>query len=164
MTNEKIFSDVKQFALIFIPVNWVICLVISLILFPTLGSEIGMGYLLGAMTSFLTFGLLMKNTSSSIQGGNTKASVRGRILGGNIARLLISLVVLVVAYYTDNFNFYATIAGLLVLKIILIGFVTVRFIFFKDKKVDIVQSENDQQIIDVENEEVKEEIANDITV
>ncbi len=154
MTNEKMFSDVKQFSLVFMPVNWVICLIVSVTLYFTLGEEVTYGYVLGAMTSFLTFGLLMRNTSSTLQ--PTKKSVQAKIFGSNLIRLLISLVVLAAAYYIDGVNFYATIAGLLVLKIVLIGFVSIRFIFFKDK-VETIQQVND-------NDSVKEEIIDDVTV
>lgn len=154
MTNEKMFSDVKQFSLIFIPINWLICLVVSTVLYFTLGKTVMFGYLVGYMTSFLTFGLLMKNTSNSLQ--PSKNSVRARIFGGNVVRLLISLVILAVTFYIDKFDFYASIAGLLTLKIVLIGFVALRYIFFKDKV-------GNSQLIE-EKDSVKEEIIDDVTI
>ncbi|MFI3329187.1 MAG: ATP synthase subunit I [bacterium] len=131
MTNEKIFSDVKNFAHIFLPINWLICFVISLILF-IISKEIAFGYILGALTSFLTFGLLMKNTQSSLL--PEKKSVVTKILGGYVTRMIISGAILVVAFYDARFNFYSTIAGLTVLKIVLVIFVLVRYKFFKDKE------------------------------
>lgn len=132
MTNEKIFSDVKNFALIFVPINWAIGLIVTLILFLIFGSEVAFGYALGSLTALLTFGLLMKNTTSTLLPG--KVSVRSKIFGNNIARLIISGFILCIAFYHPNFNFYSTIAGLLVLKLVLIGFVLVRYKFFKDKE------------------------------
>lgn len=150
LTNEKIFSDVKKFALIFMPINWGVFLIVTIILFTACDNEIAMGYVLGAVTSFLTFGLLMKNTSSSLQ--PKKVSVGARVFGGNISRLIISGVVLYVAFEYPEFNVWATLAGLTVLKVILIGFVLIRYIFFKDK------IDNNQQ------NEVKEAVNDDITV
>lgn len=126
------FSDVKQFSLVFIPINWLICIIVTAILYFVFSESIGLGYLLGSITSFLTFGLLMKNTQGSIQPGKT--SVKTKILGGNVVRLIISLLILYLAYELPKFNFWATLAGLLVLKTILIVFVLVRYLFFKDKE------------------------------
>ncbi len=131
LTNEKIFSDVKNFAYIFIPINWIICLAISLILF-IINKEIALGYVLGAITSFLTFGLLMKNTKSSLS--PEKTSVFTKVLGSYLTRLIISGVVLAIAFYDSRFNFYSTIAGLSVIKIVLMFFVLIRYKFFKDKE------------------------------
>ncbi len=131
MTNEKMFSDIKNFALIFVPINWLISAVVTLILYLTLGSKVGLGYLFGSMTSFLTFGLLMKNTTTLVE---QKTSLMKKAMTGNTVRLLISVCMIVVAYYIDNFDFIATIVGVMVLKIILISFVFIRYTFFKDKE------------------------------
>lgn len=131
LTNEKMFSDVKQFALIFIPINWIVCLVVSIVLYFIFGKEVVMGYVLGTATSLLNFGLLMKNTTNVIQ--PQQISVKSKIFGANIFRLLISAIVLVVSFYVSTFNFYSTIAGLLVFKLILFCFVAIRYLFFKDK-------------------------------
>lgn len=131
MTNEKIFSDVKNFAHIFIPINWLICLIVSLILF-IINSKLGTGYVLGSITSFLTFGLLMKNTHSNLL--PEKKSVVTKFMGSYAVRMLITAIVLVITFYDPRFNFYATIAGLTVLKVVLVLFVLIRYQFFKDKE------------------------------
>lgn len=145
MTNEKMFSDVKQFSLVFIPINWLICLIVSLILLITMGKEVTMGYLLGSITSFLTFGLLMKNTSNVLQ--PARVSFRSKIMGGSFVRLLVSLVILAAAFYSPNFNFIATIVGMLVLKVVLVIFVVIRYTLFKDK-VDL-NNKDKEAITDV---------------
>lgn len=129
MTNEKMFSDVKNFSYIFIPINWGICLIVTIILFICCEQEIPYGYILGSFTSYLTFGLLMKNTQSNLLPG--KVSIKAKVVGGNIVRLAISFIILLVAYYNDNFNFFATFAGLLVIKVVLVFFVIIRHIVGK---------------------------------
>ncbi len=131
MTNEKIFSDVKNFAFIFLPINWLICLIVSLILF-FINKNFALGYILGSITSFLTFGLLMKNTQSSLL--PEKKSVVTKVMGSYFIRMIISAVVLIIAFNDVRFEFFSTLAGLTVLKVVLVIFVLVRYKFFKDKE------------------------------
>lgn len=126
------FSDIKNFALVFIPINWIITGIVTLILYFSFeGNSVALGYLLGAVTSFLTFGLLMKSTSNIV---DAKVSMMKRALTGNVVRMIISITIIAVTYYVDAFNFIATIVGVMLLKIILILFVFIRYTFFKDKE------------------------------
>lgn len=133
MTNEKIFSDVKEFALVFVPINWIISFIISIVLYFTLGTEYALGYILGALTSYLTFGLLMKNTQNSYQIGQTTA--KAKVMGSYGIRTLVTFIMLLIAYNNDKFNFFATIAGVLMLKLIMCGFVFYRHVFCKEKEL-----------------------------
>lgn len=133
LTNEKIFSDVKSLGAIFIPINWLICIIVSAILYFVAESDVFMGYLLGSITSFLTFGLLMKSTSSLL---DSKTKVKSKAFTNNFVRVLLTAAVVCSTLYLDKFNFIATLAGVMVLKITLVIFVLVRYKFFKDKEDD----------------------------
>lgn len=131
LTNEKLFSDVKNFAIIFMPINWMICIIVTTILYFGFGSEYGLGYALGSITSFLTFGLLMRNTTNVL---TSKTSPIKKAFGGNFVRVLIQAIIVASTLYSDKFNFIATLVGVMVLKVVLVIFVYVRHTFFKDKE------------------------------
>ncbi len=133
LTNEKIFSDVKTLGAIFIPINWLICAIVTTILYFTMDKTVMMGYLLGSITSFLTFGLLMKSTSTLLE---QKSKVKGKAFTNNFVRVVLTAVVVCSTLYLDKFNFVATLIGVMVLKVALIIFVLVRYQFFKDKEDD----------------------------
>ncbi len=128
------FSDVKSFGLVFIPINWIVCIIVSIILYFTLGDEVAFGYALGSITSYLTFGLSMKNTSNLTA---NNSSFKKQVMTGSFVRILISAAMIAVAFYDERFNFIATIVGILVLKLLLIIFVGVRYTLFKDKEEEL---------------------------
>jgi len=121
MTNKtnQIINEVKKFGLIFMPINWVICAIVTIILFQ-LNESYGYGYLLGSITSYLTFGLHMKHSNDY---GSEKANSYMQFFTNAGVRFIISAAMLFIAFYfNDLFNFICAAIGILVIKVLLIIF------------------------------------------
>lgn len=126
MTNE-----IKKFGLIFMPINWVICITVTAILYFGFNKSWGLGYLLGSLTSYLTFGLHMKNANDY---GSKGANAYMQAFTNSGVRFLISAAMLLIAFFlNDEFNLIATFIGMMVIKVLLFVFSIIREIIIKKK-------------------------------
>ena len=108
---EKKTSEIKKFGLIFMPINWLICLIVTLILYFAVNESWGLGYLLGSLTSYLTFGLHMKSANDY---GSKQANAYMHAFTNGGVRLLVSAAILMVAFFlNDEFNLIATFIGMI---------------------------------------------------
>jgi len=103
------------------PINWGICLIVTLILlFSIKDNSYAYGYLLGSVTSYLTFSLHMKYVRDF---GNEKPNVLIRVLANFGTRSLIWIIILFIAYKFDNyFKLLTTGIGLAVINLFVIVF------------------------------------------
>ena len=113
------------------PINWLICLIVTLILYFVVNESWGLGYLLGSLTSYLTFGLHMKSVNDY---GSKQANAYMHAFTNGGVRLLVSAAILMVAFFlNDEFNLIATFIGMMVIKVLLLIFSISRGII-KNKK------------------------------
>ncbi len=114
------------------PINWVICLIVTLVLYFVVSESWGLGYLLGSLTSYLTFGLHMKDANDY---GSKSANAYMHAFTNGGVRLLISAAMLLIAFLlNDEFNLIATFIGMMVLKVLLLGFSIIREIINNKKQ------------------------------
>ena len=114
------------------PINWLICLIVTLILYFAVNESWGLGYLLGSLTSYLTFGLHMKSANDY---GSKKANAYMHAFTNGGVRLLVSAAILMVAFFlNDEFNLIATFIGMMVIKVLLLIFSISREIIKNKKK------------------------------
>ena len=121
-TKSKFAAELKRFGLIFMPINWGICLIVTITLLLVFKDDnsYALGYLLGSVTSYLTFGLHMKDVNDY---GSEKANIIMKIFTNIFTRLAITAIVLVIAYFNNTmFRFVTTAIGILVIKLFLIIF------------------------------------------
>lgn len=119
------------------PINWAICLIVTLILIFTLGRSYGLGYLLGSVTSYLTFGLHMKDVNDY---GSKNANIFMKIFTNFATRMVITGLILFISYkFNDSFNFICCAIGVCVIKFFLIIFGIIFFAKEKKKKEQIVE-------------------------
>lgn len=116
------------------PINWVICLIVTLILYFLVSHSWGLGYLLGSLTSYLTFGLHMKSVNDY---GSKSANAYMHSFTNGGVRFLVSAAMLLIAFLlNDEFNLIATFIGMMVIKVLLLGFSIIREIRNKQKGGD----------------------------
>lgn len=114
------------------PINWIICLIVTLILYFAVNESWGLGYLLGSLTSYLTFGLHMKSANDY---GSKQANAYMHAFTNGGVRLLVSAAILMVAFFlNDEFNLIATFIGMMVIKVLLLIFSISREIIKNKKK------------------------------
>lgn len=113
------------------PINWVICIIVTIILYYAVNPSWGLGYLLGSLTSYLTFGLHMKSANDY---GSKGANLYMQAFTNTGVRILISALMLLVAFMlNDEFNLIATFIGMMVIRVLLLIFSIIRELVLKNK-------------------------------
>ena len=109
-------DEIRRFAIVFMPINFGICLIVTLVLLLSFkDNSYAFGYLLGSLTSYLTFILHMRYVRDV---GNEKPNILVRLLTNFGVRSLIWIAVLFIAYKFNNyFNLYTTGIGLVVINL-----------------------------------------------
>lgn len=146
-SKSKFGSEIKRFGLIFMPINWVICLIVTLILYFSLGSPYALGYLLGSVTSYLTFGLHMKDVNDY---GSPKANIIMKIFTNFGTRMAITAVILAISYFNNEmFNFICCAIGICIIKLFLFIF---GLIFFgrqaKEEKKKLMSKKEEGSVVE----------------
>lgn len=111
-------NDIKAFSKTIIFVNLIILIVVSIVLLILGEYDWLLGYLLGSITSYITF--LMHASSAS-----TKTKTKQIAFAAGI-RILISAASLCIAFFVSFIDLIATFVGLLVIKatILIVSFIT----------------------------------------
>ena len=111
-------SAIKTFTKRVIFINLIILLVVSLVLLILGKYSYLLGYILGSITSYLTF---LMHASAAENKTHTR-----EIIGSSILRTVISAIALAISLFVSFIDMFATFIGLLVIKatILLFSFVT----------------------------------------
>lgn len=111
-------NNIKSFSKTVIVINLAILVIVSLVLLILKLYDWLIGYVLGSITSYITF--LMHANSA-----NNNSSVRHIFIGAGI-RILISAIPLAICLFVDFINIIAVFIGLVVIKltILICGFIT----------------------------------------
>jgi hypothetical protein len=111
-------NNIKSFSKSVIIINLSILVVVSIVLLILGLYSWLIGYILGSITSYITF-LMHANSASN------NSSVRHIFIGAGI-RILISAIPLALCLFVDFINIIAVFIGLIVIKvtILILGFIT----------------------------------------
>lgn len=111
-------SEIKIFSKNIIYINLIILIIVSLVILILGKYSILFGYILGALTSYITF---LMHAYAAENKTNTK-----EIIGSVVIRTLISAISLLISLFVSFIDMIATFIGLLVIKltILIYSFVT----------------------------------------
>ena len=141
--KNRHYSEIKKFGIVFTPINWVICLIVTLVLYLCVNKDWAFYYMLGSLTSFMTFALHMKEANDY---GSEKANATMRLFTNVGVRITLSGLMLAIAYFLPGKNIACLLSafiGMIVLKVVLVIFVIVTesINLAKNKKNELVVEE-----------------------
>lgn len=118
-------QEIKLFSKKVIVVNLIIFVLASILLLVLKKYSWLIGYILGSVTSYITYFMHVYHAIKFSENSGAKQSVKASML-----RTLISAISLLIAFFVDFIDIFATFIGLLIIKfsIFIIGFC------FKNKK------------------------------
>ena len=118
-------QEIKLFSKKVIVVNLIILVLASIVLLILNKYSWLIGYILGSVTSYITYFMHVNHAVKFSENSGVKQSVKASML-----RTLVSVIPLLIAFFVDFIDIFATFIGLLIIKfsILIIGFC------FKNKK------------------------------
>ena len=118
-------QEIKLFSKKVIVVNLIILVLASIVLLILNKYSWLIGYILGSVTSYITYFMHVNHAVKFSENSGVKQSVSSSLL-----RTLVSAISLLIAFFVDFIDIFATFIGLLIIKfsIFIIGFC------FKNKK------------------------------
>ena len=118
-------QEIKLFSKKVIVVNLIILVLVSIVLLILKKYSWLIGYILGSVTSYITYFMHVNHAVKFSENSGVKQSVSSSLL-----RTLVSAISLLIAFFVDFIDIFATFIGLLIIKfsIFIIGFC------FKNKK------------------------------
>ena len=118
-------KEISEFNKKLIPINGIIFFVVLIVLLVLQKYTWVLGYLLGSVTSYITYFMHVNHAVRFSENSGVKQSVSSSML-----RTLVSVIPLLIAFFVDFIDIFATFIGLLIIKfsIFIIGFC------FKNKK------------------------------
>ena len=118
-------QEIKLFSKKVIVVNLIILVLASIVLLILNKYSWLIGYILGSVTSYITYFMHVNHAVRFSENSGVKQSVKASML-----RTLVSVIPLLIAFFVDFIDIFATFIGLLIIKfsIFIIGFC------FKNKK------------------------------